>query len=1417
MNDLYNVCISWDIQDSVKKLYFEPEILATGQDIYFSFKDNDNLFYEINATADSNIYLKDVTGCAALHLEDFKKPFIFIKNNGVCNLYINATQCTGNYWCYKDYQQIGLTHFNRVNLKLEPKEAVTWSMFMSYNGGHYESHFCYPFAFFHDFCNIKEINPSGKYPACSQIKSGSKIFKITGSCTCTISYGNFLNNSKEEFYSFSTGNNFSNIIFLNKNINQICDFLIDYYQKNYCYDYEYHNFYVLKNYPELTGIVSNSGENFYLNSKYCSNHTNQILETGFKCIQLNNNYIDFLSGFNCTGGLEFYLCSGSEIRYDQLNCGIFHVQFDTQCINYYLNISGIFTDPTQNYFCLRSGYYFNPYCFYLYCGNCNAIDLSGILATGDNKNFYLESGYYYDTTSCLIYCKDVQLELDQEILNSKHYYYNINGTILPTGNNSYTGCIFNIVSGYFNNLNYKYNYSGEILFQNTGIQCVSNVCCTGYFEYPNFTYEYINEKQLPLNYSDEYFLDVTKKYYIFNQAFQTEKQCLCLITDTGLNSQVIYVDARIKSLKFESFVDSGVCLNLNFYKKPNSFICFEECVGYADYGQLGCGYYMDVYYKESGCNNFYKNGWICSYLCFNIGPASGECNSGYQNSSVAFLSPFIQECSIKQSQVIYSNKSNFSCLTSGSNYNGLLNINKVTITSEDTCCNIYNFCCDSVNFKITGDTNICLYFDFDFCKFNKKSYLLDNKYSVVGYPNEFCYPRDIWQTGICSCLYMHCGEFVYYNNNNKYTIQSQDTWNQCLFGYSIYIEHTGDLYFRPALDCNWTIRDICTKTINLTNIFTPTSDIFNYDYIFSLNEMGRESYSGTASCISGCYTYTSACLSPSSYMGLKKDCIQILCKNYSGTYQIPPSFDIYYTPSDVFCIYPLNLCTSKCQLNTNSLEYKDSYSCSEEFLLITGSNLEKISLFGFDFYYKSFSGVNFQNKNYKICSGNYNYLVDYSGNYLSIEVPYQALSAKKFKVITDIEISNELLYLNTCVDYLCGFCLCFKNDIINSNFVQLQFPKIRQGEISPNVHIQGETKISVKKDINFYQNIFNDILDEPDYDLSNYAFFVKSYLTSGIAYCCVCAFKDIFGETGYCQAINDIYSYDSQEYNFLMLDLNSEIKNNTGKIINSDWCLVSVYSSVADLDINYPFSYRPNSGQGYNYILPIINHISLCNTVCGNTGYYSGEFSESINFNDIFNYKITGGCLQSSLSFAPLWNETGQYFESGGSIPYNSNINLYGNCFNINLCKNQIYSTDCRNMQLNKNYNFTGIQPLVINSNYVLSSISLPVTCSNLELYQPDQTGIYLSGVFYYVYDILNHVETPLKISSPDFTSIQSVCWQEQNINKVILKGVNGVNGIIRSNAALVNYSIKCFKDSNSFNYSGNPTSIININIAGNL
>jgi len=1520
MNELYKVCISWDIDADTRQRYFQPEILATGQDIYFSFKNNNNSFYEINSECDSNIYLTDALNCDSINISEICKPFIFIKNNGFSNLYINATENTGNFFCFKDYQQIGLTNVFRRNIKLEPKEAVAWSLFSNYNGQYYESHFCYPFAFFYNFCNIRDINPSGNYPVYQQQKTGFKYIECTGLCCCTASYSEYLDSTKELFYSFSTGSNFDEILFINKDINQVCNYLIDFYQNQYSYDYEYCNFYTLTCYTGLNNILYNSGDFFYLSSGYCA-IDNQILESGYKKINLNDCYIShcvinevicccpfvceyysfvdnyyiipYDTGFvplfcnnidnetyyntieNCiyngscsiyvgcmfevstyegNGKYSFSLCSGYEYYantntigclgectytgifandffclntindavYDGITCGVYHlqtgvtgqvsgIQNQSEYIDYYINVSGFFNRNIQeNYFCLKSGYSFDSGTYSVFCGNCNPVDFSGIIGTDDHTVFYLENNYCYDNLNCFIYCKDIQVELDQEILNSTHCYYNINGNIFPTGSNEYTGEKFISASGYFNSLGYQYN---GMIFVLSGIPYSVTCCVSGFHAYKNFIYQNINEKNLPTGYAgdNEYFFDITKRNCLYQYAFGTEKQCLCISYDTGLNNYILDTNSIIKSLSFESFVDSGACLCVGFFKEPNCFIT-GCCKDLSDYTvSKVCRDYF--FYVESGCNDFYRNGFICAYSCIYSGDNSGSCEDiSYYASQPGWslwVAPLIHECEIRKNPIIYSHKASFCNGLSGYNNIGDIKINQVKIATDKISCSIDDFISGKFNLEINEDTNICLYFNFDFENSKRKNYI------VRGYMRSGQYPSECYST-------IDCGNFIYYNNDNKNVIPFYSTLKTGV-GFNgehvIYIENTGDVYYQPNLDENASISDIFTKDVLYYNMALPTKDILDYDYCFTLNEIGRSLFGVDKTALSGCYT-TYSYLIDSVGDSIWNNCITLSNKYYSGACTVICNSEYVTVCCGTidFCIYDLNLCINECNLNTNSLENKNEYSSSEEYAIQYLTEQNKISLHGLDFYYSPAESVTFQDKRYEINDEDYLYSFQLDSGVIqqNLYIPKRALNTCKFKIITDSEISNKLTYINTHLCYKCGFDMVFE-DQNPKNLVNLKIPKINRGHDSPNISTHGITAINVKRNINLYQNIFENLDSDTEFGLNNLLYFVKSYISSGMAYDCVSSWMSMFGETGYCQAINEIYQYDSQEYNFLMIDLNNEIKKITGSHVVSDWSLINSYSSDCSLNLNYPISYRPNSGQGYNYILPIANHISLCNTVCGNTGYYSGEFSESINFNDVFNYKITGGCLESSLQFAPLWNETGQYFESGGSIPYCSNINLYGNCFDINLCKDQIISTDCRNMILNKNYNFTGIQPLFINSNYVLSTISLPITCSNLEIYEPSQTGLYLSGVFYYLYDIFNFIQTPIRISSPDLTSIESICWQERECNKVLSKYTNNDQGLIKNNAAEINYLANCFRDTNTFNYILNPINEIKINIVGGL
>jgi hypothetical protein len=1418
-----NVRISWDIEDYVKSKYFQPEITATGQDICFSFKSNSNSFYEINAVCDSNIFLSDVLTGQSLNVADFQKPFIFIKNNGICNLYINATEQTGNFFCYRDYQQIGLTKVIRRNIKLEPKEAVTWSIFSNYNGAYYESHFCYPFAFFYNFCNVKDINPSGLYPVFEQFKSGKKSIEFTGLCDCSIYYTGFIESQKDSFYTFKTGNSFSDILYFNKNFDQICNYIVNYYQnQNYCHDYDNENFYTLTCYTGFNDVFYNNENFFYLNSGYSYFENIGILETGFKRINLNSGYISVFSGNNCfqfstamTGNCGLY-----ESKYDPINCAIYNiitgitgeisgVQVQSECIDYYISVSGFFERTEYNYFNLCSGYYFDTSTYSVYCGNCNPIDTSGILATDDGLNFYLGDFYFYNSFDRYIYCKDIDIELDNQELNSLYCFYCLNGNIFPTGQNEYTGCLFEAASGYFNLLNFQFNNDlSDPLFCKTGILYTGICCESGFYPYKNFLYQEINEKYLPsgINGSGEFFNDSLKLYRFYCDQFGTEKQCLNIIPDE-INEFILDANPKIKSLSFNSSVDSGVCLNLNFFKQPNELMETKCLLLFGVSGSCGCR--EAFYYKESGCNDFYISKFICAYDCIYSGEYSGCCFTIECSPFIEYEYPLVHECNINQNPIIYSHKACFGNNLSGYNKVGNICINKARIVSDQIQCEFLDLKTGNFDLQVNEDKNICIYFDFDFSYGIFKSYIVRAAAYLSGYPQQ-------------SFLGNHdFGRFIYYKDNAECYTTLADSKNPTLFGdYSIYIENTGEVYYKPDLDENWIIGNVFTKNLLYFDILLPRRDILNYDYCFALNEQGRSLHSIDKTAESGCFSingYEVNSLGDALY----NNCFSFFHKDYSGVCFVPDGMGGYnevICSKDIYCIYDLNLCLNECTLNTSSLENKDEYSCSEEYSLQYLNEQKKISLHGLDFCYTPVESVNFQNRNFEILDECYLYLFQINGKNIlqDLYVPNRALNSSKFKVITDTEISNDLIYLNTYLCYECGFNMEFKNQNPN-NLVQLKIPKIKGSKDSPSVCIRGEAAINVKKDINFYQNIFENLNNDTDYDLNNLLYFIKSYVSSGIAYCCVNSWIDTFGVNAYCEAVNQLFEYDSKEYNFFMIDLNNEVKNLTGENIISDWNLIKNCCSDCTLDLNYPISYRPNSGQGYNYILPILNHISLCNSVCGNTGYYSGEFSESINFNDIFNYKLTGGLLCSSLSFSPAWNESEQCFESGNLLPYISNINLYGNCFDINICKIQMQSTECRDMELNKNYIFTGIQPIFINSNYVLSTISLPVTCSNLEIYEPSQTGTYLSGIFYYLYDIFDFIQCPIRISSPDLTTIESICWQERECDKTLTKYTNGSEGLIKGNAGEINYLANCFRDSNAFDYLNNPVNEVKINIIGSL
>ena len=95
-------------------------------------------------------------------------------------------------------------------------------------------------------------------------------------------------------------------------------------------------------------------------------------------------------------------------------------------------------------------------------------------------------------------------------------------------------------------------------------------------------------------------------------------------------------------------------------------------------------------------------------------------------------------------------------------------------------------------------------------------------------------------------------------------------------------------------------------------------------------------------------------------------------------------------------------------------------------------------------------------------------------------------------------------------------------------------------------------------------------------------------------------------------------------------------------------------------------------------------------------------------------------------------------------------------------------------------------------SNYPLSDISLPIVCTNLQKYSYDINENETSGMYYYLYDINNPENKPVKITAPDLTFITEMCWNNQTVNSNPNSSNTAqiVNNLARINLDINNFDI---------------------------
>ena len=138
----------------------------------------------------------------------------------------------------------------------------------------------------------------------------------------------------------------------------------------------------------------------------------------------------------------------------------------------------------------------------------------------------------------------------------------------------------------------------------------------------------------------------------------------------------------------------------------------------------------------------------------------------------------------------------------------------------------------------------------------------------------------------------------------------------------------------------------------------------------------------------------------------------------------------------------------------------------------------------------------------------------------------------------------------------------------------------------------------------------------------------------------------------------------------------------------------------------------------------------------------------------------------------------------------------------------------CRDININRNYQFTGIQPFFINSNYAMLDIKYPMLCNNLQLYCLNISEDPISGLFYYIYNVNAPINTSVKLNSPEFTLLNEISWGDKYISQY---SFDSKIGQIQKNSAIINLNINSLIYENPYIVNTCCLQTICINMIGGL
>lgn len=307
-----NLQINWDFDSFSKGKFFHPKI-ESHYDLFFSLKNLSYAFYEIDPKNDITLSFSEADACESIFVKDLKFPFVYIKNVGECNLYVNASNSVNTFERSLIHKTSLIDDICSNDFLLKKNENVILTFCISQNGSRYFSKANFPFGFFYKFDNVKNINTSGLYPVCCYTEYGpeyiaNKIF--TGICEyqqqtfCSVDDYQF---QFLDYYYCWQFNEFPDLIFYKKNISEIVDCSIAYFTGTLGYEYVENNL----------SLVSGDS----------TIDLNPILGVTLNCYYLyNNDFYDYNgSGFqclvkNCFENSGFILSGEYYVKTEDLTC-----------------------------------------------------------------------------------------------------------------------------------------------------------------------------------------------------------------------------------------------------------------------------------------------------------------------------------------------------------------------------------------------------------------------------------------------------------------------------------------------------------------------------------------------------------------------------------------------------------------------------------------------------------------------------------------------------------------------------------------------------------------------------------------------------------------------------------------------------------------------------------------------------------------------------------------------------------------------------------------------------------------------------------------------------------------------------------------------------------------------------------------